>query len=88
MKAKVTKIDIRKSFQGGFFYYIFFKSDEGKSYKTCIYPRYGNFARWKPIIERWESIKYSIQELWLNGLITKSKNLIDADSYFEILSCK
>lgn len=65
---------------GGDFYYIFFKSDKGKSYKTCIYPHFGNYKRWASIIES----NPDNSEIWLNNLNIKNGNLIDADSLFTI----
>jgi len=73
MKAKVMKIDTRRSYQGGIFYYVFFKAEDGTSWQTCLYPSYGNFINWKSVIERWESLKYSIGELWLDGLKPREK---------------
>jgi hypothetical protein len=80
MKAKVLKIEQKKSYQGGDFYYVFLKGEDGRSFKTCLYPRFRNFTQWKPILEKWEALKYSVSELWLNNLNVKSGNLIDADS--------
>ena len=84
MKAKVLKIDRKNSNQGGDFYYVFLKGEDGRSFKTCLYPRFGNFARWKPIIDKWAALKYSVSELWINNLNVKSGNLIDADSQIKM----
>ena len=77
MKAKIIKVNEQKSFLGQSFYYLFFKSIEGKSYRTCAYPQFGNYPRWHKFIQKHQAG----QEVWLDGLNLKGKNLIDADSY-------
>ena len=79
IKAKIIKIEEKTSRCGGIFYYVFFKNTEGKSFRTCIFPRCGNYKRWQPIIEKFFK---NDGELWLDGLVLKGKGLIDADSWF------
>lgn len=81
----VMKIEKHSSKQGNDFYYVFFKTDQGESLRTCLYPKYRNFSRWKSVTEMWEGTKYSTKEIWLDGLVKKSSKLIDADSQFTVL---
>lgn len=76
MKAKIIKVNEQKSFLGQSFYYLFFKGEDGRSYRTCAYPQFGNYPRWQKFIELYRQGR----EVWLEGLNLKSKNLIDADS--------
>jgi len=81
--ATIIKIVSHKSKYGGYFYYLFFKSSNGKSYKTCLYPSCSNFQRWLQVIQEVKQGK----EVWLTGLFTlsRSKYIIDADSQFQRL---
>lgn len=76
MKATLLKVDKKSSNQGGFFYYAFFKGEDGKSYRTCLYPKYGNFKRWQGIIDHIGAI--------IDGLSARG-SLIDADSFPKII---
>jgi len=76
MNAKILKITERPSNQGGIFYYVFFKSDEGKSYRSCISSKMRNFKNWEQIIKRYTKG----EELELSGLFVTPQGLIDADS--------
>lgn len=51
---------------------VFFKGDDGKSYKTWLDPANGNFRRWEPLMK---------EDMIITGLKIKSGRLIDADSY-------
>lgn len=76
MRAKILKIQNNPSYQGGDFFYIFFKSlDDNKSYRSCISRRFGNFQKWRCI--RTGDI--------LDNLKLK-KGLVDADSNFKIIA--
>ncbi|MDD5692260.1 MAG: hypothetical protein PHP10_03680 [Candidatus Omnitrophica bacterium] len=77
MRAKIIKVHEQKSWLGQSFFYIFFKGADGRSYRTCAYPQFGNYPRWQKFIE----LHRTGREVWLDGLNTKGKNLIDADSY-------
>jgi len=76
MKAQITSIKPTLSKYGGKFYYVFFKNEQGESYKTCLYPNMRNFARWRSVMK---------QGAVLTNLIVKSKKLIDADSHFNFI---
>lgn len=80
MKAQITGINRVPSKFGGDFYYMFFKGEEGDTYKTALYPTYRNFKRWKPLV-----VENKLGAC-LDGLIVKNKKerLIDADSLFII----
>ena len=80
MKAKVTGIiKDNPSKHGNKFAYIFFKDEEGNSYKTCIYENCHNKDNWKYILDNPD------KEIWLYNLIVKEKGLIDADSLPKLL---
>ena len=75
MNATILKIEKHKSkLSLGDFYYIFFKGDDGHSYKTCIFPECRNYERWKVYIEK------NAVGTELSGLRIKKNRLIDADS--------
>ena len=82
MKLTVLKIQEQKSKFGQTFYYIFLKSDTGKSFKTCAYPAYRNFCRchWDEVVARGIG---SILEY--NSLSINMKGLLDADISFVLL---
>lgn len=77
IKAKILKISLQPSKLGSSFYYVFFKSDDGMSYKTCLYPHFHNFKHWQKALKESEN-----KEVWLDNLFLKSNGLIDADSQF------
>jgi hypothetical protein len=72
MRAILLKTQEGTSKFGGKFYYAFFKSESGKSYRSCLYPNFGNFKRWAGFIGR--------KEVVLDNLIEKG-NMVDADSF-------
>jgi len=71
MRATLLKTQEQKSRFGGHFFYAFFKGEDGRSYRSCLYPQYGNFSRWRSFIGR--------EGVILEGLNTKG-TMIDADS--------
>ena len=83
INAKVIKITEKKSKHGGRFYYVFFKGEDGRSYRTHLVPQFGNFQRWGSVLADFER---GI-EIWLKGLIVRKESpkvsYIDADSLFE-----
>jgi len=81
MKAKPIKVMEQKSYDGGIFYFLFFKGEDGQSYRTCVSPKCGNFRRWQPIIR--DTMLH--MEIWLDGLILRGRRLIDADSNFKVI---
>lgn len=72
MKATLLKTQEHKSKQGGVFYYFFFKGEDCKSYRSCIYPNYGNFSRWRPFVGK--------ENIVLDNLVARG-HMIDADSF-------
>lgn len=78
---KVT--DYASKFGGGRMYYIFLKSDEGKSFKTCIDDSYRNYGNWKHLMTPGNV---------LAGVRTKvdrfGKTIIDADSTPRLVKTK
>lgn len=81
MIATITKLEKKPSRYGGFFYYCFMKGDNGKSYYTCLYPKMRNFHRWKKVMK----VGITLSNL---KLVKNKKNLINADSKFEIVEDK
>lgn len=80
MKAKIIKVINEKDKSGKPIVIICFKGEDGKSYRTWTGKQFFNFIRWFRVIDLFHSnIK---REIWLDGLIIKSGNLIDADSLF------
>lgn len=83
MKARPIKVQEQMSFiPGQNFYFVFFKGEDGSSYRTCISPTCGNFKRWAPIINQ---VRAGM-EIWLDGLILYGRKIIDADSMFKVVS--
>ena len=80
--ATVTGVDKRPSRFGGDFFYVYFKGiEDGKSYRTCIYPKCRNFVNWAKIINRYEKGVSTT----LSNLVVKNGTLIDADSMPKII---
>ncbi|QDP54425.1 MAG: hypothetical protein GOVbin7581_7 [Prokaryotic dsDNA virus sp.] len=77
MKAIYLKHTRKPSKYGGFFYYIFCKGEDGKSYRTCIGDNFRNFFKWKNILHHAES---GDELLNLQTKLFKGKKIIDADS--------
>ena len=72
MIATLLKTQQHKSKQGGIFYFAFFKDTAGKSYRSCLYPHFGNFKRWQAFIGK--------SGIVLDGLNARG-NMVDADSF-------
>jgi len=89
MVLKVTGVQQRKSMHGGTFYYVFFKGDDGKSYRTHAYPEWkgkpvGNFRRWKELIEKYREVGNTGEEVFIDNVIFKKETtIVDADSRFQ-----
>ena len=73
--ATITKIKNLKSKYGKKFYYVFFKYEAGKNYKTCIYPNMRNYRN-----NNW--FKFLQVGLTLGGLevVSFNNSIINADS--------
>lgn len=69
MKAMLLWTVEHPSKYGGHFYYAFFN---GKSYRSCLDPKMGNFARWLRFIGK--------ENVQLDGLVLR-RGVIDADSH-------
>lgn len=67
-KSRYTKKDI---------FAVFFKADDGRSYKTWLDPANGNFKRWEKLLH---------VDTVLTNLKIKDGRLIDADSYPKVVS--
>ena len=79
MRCKVIKIqeDISPVTKE-VFVWVFFKMDTGKSAKTCLVPKYKNYAKWRPVIDAFnggKEVRLS-NVAWLRGKVGH----IDADS--------
>jgi hypothetical protein len=72
---KIQKIESHKSkHHDGIFYYVFFKADDGSSYRTCLDPNMRNFRR-----NGWtEIVKSGVGTIVTN--LRKIGNILDADS--------
>lgn len=79
MTATVLKVDKHKSQlkDKGDFWYIFWKGDDGVSYKTCVYEKFRNFARWGNVIRKGAGTR-------VENLLARGK-MIDADSFPRIV---
>ena len=79
MKATITSIDrTYRSRHGGVCALITFMGEDGKSYRSWLYPNCGNYQRWIPVIEA--GVGSSLDELTIKG-----HGLINADSFPKIL---
>jgi len=79
MKAKIIKVTNNVSKYGGVFYYVFFIDEKGNHYKTCIHSKCKNSRLW------FKHIDTTTCDLWLDNLIVKKGDLIDADSQFVVM---
>jgi len=77
----LTIMDIKKksSRYGGHFFYVYFKSQKGEDYYSCLYPKMRNYQRWKKVLR----IGVTLKNL---KLVIGKKKLIDADSKFKTLT--
>lgn len=81
MIAKIYKIDpLKVSRSEREFKRIYFILEDGKWAKTDVVPGYMNYKRWAPIIRLFESG----YEVFVEGVILRQKEEIDADSPVEI----
>ena len=77
MKATVLNFSKSNSKYGGYFYYMFFKGDNEKSYRSCISSTCRNYSNWSEIIDR-NMIGAELDNLKI--ITKKGKEVIDADS--------
>lgn len=71
MIATITKIENKMSKYGGNFLYVFFMGSDGRSYRSCLYPKMRNYNNW---------VRYLHSGNVLANLHLKGEALIDADS--------
>jgi len=72
MEALILKIEKHRSKMGDEFLYVFFKgTEDGKSYRSCLYPKFGNYKRWASLLKEGNVV----------GNLRAKGSLIDADSY-------
>ncbi len=79
MILTIMEIKKKPSRYGGHFFYVYFKSQKGKDYYSCIFPKLRNYQRWKKVLR----VGVTLKELRL--VVGKTK-LIDADSRFKTLT--
>jgi hypothetical protein len=84
MKATITGIEEKKSYMGDVFYYFFFKMEDGKSARSCVYKKFGNFQRWAPLVTKFRALKDGDPAIMLDKLNLKGR-MVDADSFFSIV---
>ena len=82
MRAKILRISEVPSKYSGTFFYIFFKGEDLKSYKSCIGLAYRNFKNWSKILQ-----PNFNKDNWIDGLqlSPRDERLIDADSIPRII---
>lgn len=78
MTFRITGVETKNSKFGGLFTYVFFRSDEPRSVKTCLDPRNRNYKRWEPLIAKYRAGN----EVFVENLKFKRGDLVDADSLF------
>lgn len=82
IKATIMEVGaVRRSRHGGFYQYVFFKEWlTGKSYRTCLSPGMGNFARWDGLLKEGNVLDNL-------RVITRGGNeIIDADSIPQLIN--
>jgi hypothetical protein len=72
LKATLIRTQEQVSKLGGRFYYAFFRAENGKTYRSCLYPNCHNFKRWAKYIDK---TNITLDNLNLKG------NLVNADSF-------
>lgn len=80
MIATLNKITKHPSKWGGDFYYLFFKTEDGESCKSCVTPNYRNWQRWREIVLNFQES----HPLVIKNLIIKN-GIVDADSFPEVV---
>lgn len=51
MTGEIIKIEEKKSKNGGKYYFILFRLEDGKTALTYLVPKHRNFKRWKPYLK-------------------------------------
>lgn len=82
MKGIITSIgEELLSRNGGTYFYVFFKLENGQSARTHLVKSFRNFSRWKPFLDMFHADPS--KEVCLSGLDVKN-GIIDADSRITI----
>lgn len=77
MRATLTKVSAQTSKYGGRVWLLCFKCEDGKSRRSWVDPKNGNYARWAPLLNQ--------LDISLDGLVAKGNLLIDADSFPKVI---
>ena len=78
MKAKLINTQRNPSKYGGYFWYFFFKLEDGRSARSCISEKMRNFRNWKELCGK--------EDIELDGLFFTRSGIIDADSNPKIIN--
>ena len=81
MRATLLKITKHPSKWGGDFYYLFFKTEDGVSCKSCVTPNCRNYNRWASIIKNFDEA----DPIVLDNLVLMSNGMVNADSFPRIV---
>lgn len=73
MKGTITSVKNQPSKFGGNVYLVTFACEDGKSRRSWIDPKNGNFKRWAMFVQKGKGVS-------LDGLTIKDDFLINADS--------
>ena len=77
LKAEIISIKKSVSRDGSELIIPCFKLEDGKSAKSYLSPKYGNFSRWKPVLK----VGMVIENFILRG----NSGIIDGDSCFRVV---
>jgi len=75
MNAEILKVTTTPSKFGGIVFVAYFKTEEGKSYKSWIDPKNRNYSKWTSILNKGAGTK-------VEGLrvFDEERKIVDADS--------
>lgn len=83
MKAQITSCRDTKSKYGGSVVMLTFKMEDGKSARTWLDPKCGNYTRWSGIVTK----ARKGESIGVDGLnLKRGGSLVDADSFVKIAS--
>lgn len=78
MKGIITNVgDTQQSRNGGQYFYVFFKMEDGQSARTHLVPGYRNMAKWRPVLEAYRT--HPENQIEVTGLTLRGRT-VDADS--------
>lgn len=81
MKAKITGIKDRIGRARQVIHHVFFRLEDGRSARSYIDSRLGNYTRWAPVIQKFKKLAEG-QEVILENLAVNG-DLVNADSFFK-----